>query len=106
MKQGLQRQLVAVMFTDMVDYTALFQADELVAVDKRERYVRAVEQHHQSLGGTIVQRRGDGTMSMFPSAHGGGAGGGARRRRNPARARRARHPGAHRRARRRSDRRA
>ena len=67
-QQDLQRRLVAVMFTDMVGYTALFQADELVAVDKRDRYVRAVEHHHQSFGGTIVKRLGDGSMSMFPSA--------------------------------------
>ena len=64
MKQDLQRRLVAVMFTDMVGYTALFQADELLAVDKRDRYVRAVEHHHQSFGGTIVKRLGDGSMSM------------------------------------------
>jgi predicted ATPase/class 3 adenylate cyclase len=70
MKQDLPRQLVAVMFTDMVGYTALIQADELAAVDKRDRYIRAVECHHQSFGGTIVQRLGDGTTSMFPSALG------------------------------------
>lgn len=67
-KQGLERRLVAVMFTDMVGYTALIQADELLAVDKRDRYVRALERYHQSHGGTIVQRLGDGSMSMFPSA--------------------------------------
>ncbi|MBV8218680.1 MAG: adenylate/guanylate cyclase domain-containing protein, partial [Solirubrobacterales bacterium] len=68
MKQDLPRQLVAVMFTDMVGYTALIQADELAAVDKRDRYIDAIERHHQAFGGTIVQRLGDGTMSMFPSA--------------------------------------
>ena len=68
MQQSLPRQIVAVMFTDMVGYTALIQADELVAVGKRDRYMRAVERHHQSCGGTVVQRLGDGTMSMFPSA--------------------------------------
>jgi class 3 adenylate cyclase len=66
--QELPRRLVAVMFTDMVGYTALIQADELLAVDKRDRYIRAVERHHESFGGTIVQRLGDSTMSMFPSA--------------------------------------
>lgn len=66
--QDLDRRLVAVMFTDMVGYTALIQADERLAVDKRDRYMRALERQHLSFGGTIVQRLGDGSMSMFPSA--------------------------------------
>jgi predicted ATPase/class 3 adenylate cyclase len=65
---GLDRRLVAVMFTDMVGYTALMQADERLAVDKRDRYVRALETHHDAFGGTIVQRLGDGSLSMFPSS--------------------------------------
>ena len=64
----LDRRLVAVMFTDMVGYTALIQADEIVAVDKRDRYMQAVERQHETFGGTIVQRLGDGSMSMFPSS--------------------------------------
>jgi predicted ATPase/class 3 adenylate cyclase len=67
-KQDLDRRLVAVMFTDMVGYTALFQADERLAMDKRDRYVKAVERHHEAFGGTIVQRLGDGSMSMFPGS--------------------------------------
>ena len=68
MRQELDRRLVAVVFTDMVGYTTLIQADERQAVDKRDRYWRAVDHHHQAFGGTIVQRLGDGSMSMFPSA--------------------------------------
>ena len=68
MNGDLDRRLVAVMFTDMVGYTALLQADEQLGVDKRERYLAALERHHAELGGTIVQRLGDGSMSMFPSA--------------------------------------
>ncbi len=56
------------MFTDMVGYTALIQADERVALDKRDRYMSALESHHDAFGGTIVQRLGDGSMSMFPSS--------------------------------------
>ena len=63
----LDRRLVAVMFTDMVGYTALIQADERRGLDKRDRYMSALESHHDSFGGTIVQRLGDGTMSMFQS---------------------------------------
>ena len=68
MSERLDRRLVAVMFTDMVGYTALMQADERLAVDKRDRYWRALESHHDAFGGTIVQRLGDGSMSMFPSS--------------------------------------
>src|SRR6266536_6584821 len=56
------------MFTDMVGYTALMQTDERLALEKRDRYVRALENHHAACGGTIVQRLGDGSMSMFPSS--------------------------------------
>src|SRR5947209_7321094 len=63
-----ERRLVAVMFTDMAGYTALMQADEKSAVAKRDRYVSALERGHEACGGTIVQRLGDGSLSMFPSA--------------------------------------
>ena len=66
----LDRRLVAVMFTDMVGYTALIQADEVGAVAKRDAYWEAVERHHAAFDGTIVQRLGDGSMSMFPSSLG------------------------------------
>jgi predicted ATPase/class 3 adenylate cyclase len=65
---ALDRRLVAVMFTDMAGYTALLQADERLAIDRRERYWDALERHHEAFGGTIVQRLGDGSMSMFPSS--------------------------------------
>ena len=68
MTEELDRRLVAVMFTDMVGYTALLQADERLGVEKRERYVAALDRHHDAFGGTIVQRLGDGSMSMFPSS--------------------------------------
>ena len=68
MNERLDRRLVAVMFTDMVGYTALMQADELLGLDKRDRYMRALESHHDAFGGTIVKRLGDGSMSMFPSS--------------------------------------
>jgi predicted ATPase/class 3 adenylate cyclase len=64
----LDRRLVAIVFTDMVGFTALIQADERDAVAKRDRYWAALDRHHDRLGGTIVQRLGDGSMSMFPSS--------------------------------------
>ena len=68
MSERLDRRLVAVMFTDMVGYTALIQADEQLAVGKRDRYGTALDRHHDAFGGTVVQRLGDGSMSMFPSS--------------------------------------
>ena len=67
MSAGSDRRLVAVMFTDIVGYTALMQADEQQAVVKRDLYMDALESRHLAGGGTIVQRLGDGSMSMFPS---------------------------------------
>jgi len=66
--EGLDRRLVAVMFTDMVGYTALLQADERLGIEKRELYIAALDRHHDAFGGTVVQRLGDGSMSMFPSS--------------------------------------
>jgi predicted ATPase len=56
------------MFTDIVGYTALMEADERLAVEQRDRYVDALERGHSANGGVIVQRLGDGSLSMFPSA--------------------------------------
>jgi predicted ATPase/class 3 adenylate cyclase len=66
--EALERRLVAVMFTDMVGYTALLAADEQASLGKRARYWDALEAQHEAYGGTIVQRLGDGSMSMFPSS--------------------------------------
>ena len=68
MTPELERRLVAVMFTDMVGYTALLQADERVAIGRRDRYWTAIERQHEAFGGTIVQRLGDGSLSIFPSS--------------------------------------
>jgi predicted ATPase/class 3 adenylate cyclase len=66
--EALERRLVAVMFTDMVGYTALLQADEQASLAKRDRYWHVLEAQHEACGGTIVQRLGDGSLSMFPSS--------------------------------------
>jgi predicted ATPase/class 3 adenylate cyclase len=66
--EAFDRRLVAVMFTDMVGYTVLIESDEQAAVEKRDRYVSALDRQHDAFGGTVVQRLGDGSMSMFPSS--------------------------------------
>jgi adenylate cyclase len=66
--EAFDRRLAAVMFTDMVGDTALIESDEQAAVEKRDRYVSALDRQNDAFGGTVVQRLGDGSMSMFPSS--------------------------------------
>jgi len=63
-----KRQLAAIMFADMVGYTALMQENEGEARLQRDKHraliSTAVENHH----GEIHQYYGDGTLSIFHSA--------------------------------------
>jgi predicted ATPase/tetratricopeptide (TPR) repeat protein len=56
------------MFTDMQGFTALMQSDEELALAKREKYKRTLEEQHEAFGGTIVQFLGDGSLSTFPNS--------------------------------------
>ena len=62
------RQLAAIMFTDIVGYTALMQADEKHAAALRRKHRQIFEKEHHSHHGTIIQYYGDGTLSIFRSA--------------------------------------
>lgn len=62
------RQLAAILFTDIVGYTAIMQEDETKARKIREVHRAVFEQQHQKLNGNIIQYFGDGTLSMFKSA--------------------------------------
>jgi|SRR5581483_1241302 len=65
----LERRLVAVMFTDMVGYTALIQADEHAAVERRDRYWSALEGHHDAFGGTeAVEGRPETVVQIAAAA--------------------------------------
>lgn len=59
------RRLAAVMFTDMVGFTALMQENEPLGIEKRARYKQALEAQHEAFGGRIVQYFGDGALSLF-----------------------------------------
>ncbi|MDB4292563.1 helix-turn-helix domain-containing protein [Maribacter sp.] len=61
------RRISAIMFTDIVGYTALMQKDELAAMTMRSRHRETFEKHHEEYHGEIVQYYGDGTLSAFPS---------------------------------------
>lgn len=66
MKKNI-RQLAAIMFTDMVGYTALMQEDENKAIKNRERHRNVLEQSIQDHHGQTLQYYGDGTLSIFGS---------------------------------------
>ena len=62
------RQLSAIMFTDMVGFTALMQDDEHRAKSIRDRHRETLRETIEKHGGEIVQFYGDGTLSVFGSA--------------------------------------
>ncbi|MBK8504646.1 MAG: adenylate/guanylate cyclase domain-containing protein [Saprospiraceae bacterium] len=62
------RQLAAVMFTDIVGYTALMESDEDTAIKVRSRHREVFRQEHERHQGEIIQYYGDGTLSIFRSA--------------------------------------
>lgn len=68
MNEKKVRQLAAIMFTDIVGYTALMQGDEEIATNARVRHREVFQQQHKLHQGEIIQYYGDGTLSVFKSA--------------------------------------
>jgi adenylate cyclase len=62
------RQLAAIMFTDMVGYTALMQQDERRAKANRDRHREVLSRLIAKQDGQVLQFYGDGTLSIFRSA--------------------------------------
>ena len=62
------RRLAAIMFNDIVGYTALMQADEVLAKKKRDRHRAVLLKAIKSWNGDIIQHYGDGTLCIFQSA--------------------------------------
>jgi len=63
-----RRKLAAIMFTDMVGYTAMMQQNEQQAKINRDRHRKVLNSTIQKYSGTILQYYGDGTLSIFNSA--------------------------------------
>jgi len=61
------RMLAAIMFTDMVGYTALMQEDERRAKMLRSKHREVLERLVLEHRGQILQYYGDGTLSIFGS---------------------------------------
>lgn len=62
------RHLAAIMFTDMAGYTALMGEDEEAARQVRERHRATTEKAIADHGGTVLNRTGDGALTVFASA--------------------------------------
>lgn len=62
------RQLAAIVFTDMVGYTALMQANEPLAREKRSRVRVAMDTAFSNFKGRLLQQYGDGALCVFNSA--------------------------------------
>ena len=62
------RQLAAIMFTDIVGYTALMQADEQKAVAVIKHYNTTLEKLVSQFNGQVLNYYGDGSLCIFPSA--------------------------------------
>ena len=62
------RQLAAIMFTDIVGYTALMQKNETEAIRTREKHRHIFNTSTEKHKGKILQYYGDGTLSIFDSA--------------------------------------
>ena len=67
---AIRRQLAAILFTDIVDYTAIMQRDEQEAVNIVQRHKEVLEKHVKNHGGSVHQYYGDGSMSTFSSTNG------------------------------------
>jgi class 3 adenylate cyclase/pimeloyl-ACP methyl ester carboxylesterase len=63
-----QRQLLAILFTDVVGYTGLTERDEAAAVRVRDRHRERVREQVAAHGGELVDAPGDETLSVFSSA--------------------------------------
>lgn len=62
------RMLAAIMFTDMVGYTAMMQEDEKKAKQLRNKHREVLEKIIPLHQGQILQYYGDGTLTIFGSA--------------------------------------
>ena len=61
------RQLTAIMFADIVGYSALMQEDETLALQHRQKMTYKLEEEVKKHGGRVLELRGDGALCSFTS---------------------------------------
>jgi class 3 adenylate cyclase/TolB-like protein/Tfp pilus assembly protein PilF len=62
------RQLAAILFTDIVGYTAMMQKDEQNALAITRHFIAVLKQAAEAFHGRILNDYGDGSLCCFPSA--------------------------------------
>ena len=62
------RRLAAVLFADIVGYTALMQSDESLALSTLEKFKRELDTQIPANQGEIIQFYGDGCLCVFNSS--------------------------------------
>ncbi|HYK44966.1 MAG TPA: response regulator [Parafilimonas sp.] len=63
-----QRHLAAILFTDIVAYTALMEQNEVHAIDAAKRYISVLEKTVAAHSGEVLNDYGDGNLCIFSSA--------------------------------------
>ena len=63
-----KRQLVAIMFTDIIGYSAMMNTNEQDGITKANRYRQVLTEQVEKHGGEIIQHYGDGSLSIFSSS--------------------------------------
>jgi len=62
-----QRHLAAIVFTDIVNYTAMMQQDEVKAVATIKRYLSVLKEALKKYNGELLNDYGDGSLCAFSS---------------------------------------
>ena len=62
------RKLAAVLFADIVGYTALMQSDESLALSKLEQFKQELDKQVPANNGEVIQFYGDGCLCVFNSS--------------------------------------
>ncbi|MEO7394068.1 MAG: adenylate/guanylate cyclase domain-containing protein, partial [Chitinophagaceae bacterium] len=66
--QNQHRHLAAILFTDIVGYTALMQQNEMHAVAMVKQYLAVLKSTVKNHSGEILNDYGDGSLCSFSSA--------------------------------------